>query len=105
VQQLQGTYRVAVVGTDQRVQLRSVTVGPVIGREQVIEQGLQAGERVVVEGQQNAQPGVLVQVEPAQPAGTTLGSAAPAPAPEASAPDAASGRQGRTPPPSPGRAP
>ena len=105
VQQLQGTYRVAVVGTDQRVQLRSVNVGTVIGREQVIEQGLQAGERVVVEGQQNAQPGVLVQAEPAQPPGTTLGSAAPAPAAEASAPDAASARQGRTPPPSPGRAP
>jgi membrane fusion protein (multidrug efflux system) len=103
VQQLQGTYRVAVVDPDQRVRIQPVTVGPQIGHDYVIESGLKPGERVIVDGQQNAQPGALVQAEPAPPPGATLGAASPPPVPAPdSAPDSAPARQGRTPPPAGG---
>ena len=96
VQQLQGTYRVAVVDPDQRVRIQPITVGPLIDHDYVIESGLKPGERVIVDGQQNAQPGTLVQAEPAPP-GATLGAASPPPAP-----DPAPSRQARTPPPAGG---
>jgi membrane fusion protein (multidrug efflux system) len=50
VAEIQGQYQVAVVGTGNRVSLRSVTVGPRAGTLWVIERGLQPGERVVTEG-------------------------------------------------------
>jgi membrane fusion protein (multidrug efflux system) len=95
VQQLQGTYRVAVVGADQHVRVQPITVGSLLGHDYVVTGGLQRGDRVVVDGQQNAQPGALVHAEEA-PAGETA--AAPGPPATGAAP------QGRTPPPT-GRAP
>jgi membrane fusion protein, multidrug efflux system len=60
----QGSYLVAVVGSDNRVAMRPVQVGERTGTMWVIQDGLKAGERVVVEGQQNLRPGMPVQTKP-----------------------------------------
>ena len=57
----QGSYVVDTVGTDDRVAKRSVQVGERMGTMWMIEKGLQPGERVVVEGQQNLRTGMRVQ--------------------------------------------
>jgi membrane fusion protein (multidrug efflux system) len=64
VNELQGSYQVAVVGRDNRVAIRPVKAGERVGSMWVIEDGLQAGESVVVEGQQNLRPGAQVQPKP-----------------------------------------
>ena len=64
VTEQQGSYSVAVVGTDGRVGMRPVKVGERTGTMWVIQDGLNPGERVVVEGQQNLRPGVLIQTKP-----------------------------------------
>lgn len=109
VEQLQGTYRVAVVGPDQRVRIQRITVGPLVDHAYVVTGGLAPDARVVVDGQQNAHPGALVRVEaaPAQQTAAAPGQAGPpasAPSPAApAAPGAPAGgevapRQGRSPP-------
>src|SRR5215510_2657194 len=50
VTELQGAYRVAVVGADNKVSIRPVKVGDRSGSMWVIEDGLKPGERVVAEG-------------------------------------------------------
>jgi membrane fusion protein (multidrug efflux system) len=60
----QGSYLVGVVGSDNRVALRSVQVGGRTGTMWVIRDGLKPGERVIVEGQQNLKPGTPVETKP-----------------------------------------
>jgi membrane fusion protein (multidrug efflux system) len=67
VTELQGQYQVSVVGPDQRVQLRTIKVGAPIDHAYVVESGLRAGERVIVEGHQNILPGAKVNVVQATP--------------------------------------
>jgi membrane fusion protein (multidrug efflux system) len=50
VTELQGSYQVRVVGPDEVVATRAVTPGARVGSRWIIEQGLTAGARVVVEG-------------------------------------------------------
>jgi RND family efflux transporter MFP subunit len=50
VTELQGTYQLAVVEPDNRVSVRTVQTGPRVGTMWIIDKGLNAGERVVVEG-------------------------------------------------------
>jgi len=64
VTELQGSYEVAVVGTDDRVAIRPVKVGDRVGAMWVIEDGLKPGEQVVVVGQQMLRPGATVQPKP-----------------------------------------
>jgi membrane fusion protein (multidrug efflux system) len=70
VQELQGQHQVGVIATDGRVQIRSVKLGWQTDHSYVVESGLVAGERVIVEGLQNVQPGAKVnaQEEPPAPA-------------------------------------
>jgi membrane fusion protein (multidrug efflux system) len=63
VSEQQGNHVVDVIGTDSRVAIRSVQVGERTGTMWVIQDGLKAGERVVVEGQQNLRPGMSVQAK------------------------------------------
>jgi len=60
VTELQGSYQVAVVGDDNKVSLRPVKVGEKVDKLWIINDGLKAGERVVVEGTQKIKPGVTV---------------------------------------------
>ncbi|BDU72663.1 efflux RND transporter periplasmic adaptor subunit [Mesoterricola silvestris] len=61
---LQGTSQVAVVGRDNRVDIRVVQTGAKAGPLVVIEKGLNPGERVVVEGTQKVASGQLVAPVP-----------------------------------------
>ena len=56
----QGRY-VLVVEDENRVSMRRVKCGPVIGVNWAIESGLTVGEIVIVEGTQKAQPGHIVK--------------------------------------------
>jgi membrane fusion protein (multidrug efflux system) len=76
VSELQGNYQVAVVGSDNKVQIRPVKVGEQVGTEWIIEQGLKPGERVVAEGVQKVRGGMTVNPKPL----TTTAEAQPAPA-------------------------
>ena len=60
VNEMQGAYQVAVVGADDKVQLRTVKTAERIGNMWVIESGLAAGERVVVEGFSRVKTGQAV---------------------------------------------
>ncbi|WP_263349685.1 efflux RND transporter periplasmic adaptor subunit [Acidicapsa acidisoli] len=64
VNEQQGSYLVAVVDKDNRVSMRPVQVGQRTDAMWVIQSGLNPGERVVVEGQQNLRPGMSVQTKP-----------------------------------------
>lgn len=64
VSELQGGYQVAVLDADNRVTIRTVTVGPQVDRRWVIASGLNPGERVVVEGIQKVRTGVRVNPKP-----------------------------------------
>ncbi|MBK7032484.1 MAG: efflux RND transporter periplasmic adaptor subunit [Ignavibacteria bacterium] len=60
ISELQGAYRVAVVGSDNVVKMRPVVVRNRVGGAYVIEAGLKAGERIVIEGLQKVRDGVKV---------------------------------------------
>jgi membrane fusion protein, multidrug efflux system len=64
VTELLGRSFVAVVGTGGKVEQRPVKTGDRIGDQWLIEDGLRAGETVVVEGVQKARPGSVVRAMP-----------------------------------------
>jgi membrane fusion protein (multidrug efflux system) len=68
-----------VVGPDDKVTFRTVKLGPATGSDYVVSEGLEAGDRVIVEGLQKVRDGVVVKPVAAQPG------AVPAPAPPAAA--------------------
>lgn len=61
VSELQGTYQVAVVGTDNKVSFRVVKVGEKSGAMWVINEGLKPGETIVAEGTIKVRPGMVVK--------------------------------------------
>ena len=64
VVEVQGTYQVAVVGNDNKADIRPVKVGERVGSLWIITAGLKPGEQVVVEGVQKARTGTLVKPKP-----------------------------------------
>jgi membrane fusion protein (multidrug efflux system) len=66
--ELQGSHQVAVVGSDNKVSIRPVTVGDRVGKMWIVSQGLKVGEQVVVEGLQKVRDGSIVKIVPAQSA-------------------------------------
>jgi len=68
VTELQGTYQLAVVGTDNKVSIRAVKVGDRIGPLWIVESGVKPGELVIVEGLQKVQNGSTVKIKQAAPA-------------------------------------
>ena len=64
VAELQGRFRVYVVGSDNTVSIRDVETGPTTGGIMVIEAGLDGGETVIVEGLQKVRPGMEVVPQP-----------------------------------------
>lgn len=76
---LEGPF-VFVIKPDMTVELRKVVPGPTIGGETVIESGVAAGERVVVEGHLRLTPGAPIEIKTgeARPAETKSPEAKPA---------------------------
>jgi membrane fusion protein, multidrug efflux system len=72
VSELQGSYQVAVVGPDNKVTMKVVKVGPTEGSMYVIDEGIKAGDKVVVEGIQRVRSGMtVVPTEAASPDSAT----------------------------------
>ena len=72
VTQSQGSYQAAVVGSDNKVSIRTVKPGETVGTMWVIDEGLKPGEQVAVEGLQRLRDGTLVTPKPAQLSPTRL---------------------------------
>ncbi len=68
VQEMQGTYQVAVVSAENKVSMRRVKTGARIDNAVVIEEGLTPGERIVVDGLQRVRDGAIVNPKPVAPA-------------------------------------
>jgi RND family efflux transporter MFP subunit len=64
VSELQGGYQIAVVGADTKVDVRTVTVGDRVDSRWIITNGINPGERIVVEGVQRMHSGVHVNPKP-----------------------------------------
>jgi RND family efflux transporter MFP subunit len=67
VNEIQGTYQVVVLGSGSRAEMRPVRVGPRVGADWVIEEGLKPDEQVIVLGTQKMRAGLIVQPKPYQP--------------------------------------
>jgi membrane fusion protein (multidrug efflux system) len=60
ITELQGSYQVAVVEPDNKVTIKAVKVAETVGSLCVIDEGLSASDRVVVEGLQSIKDGSMV---------------------------------------------
>ncbi len=78
VQNFQGTTQVAVVTSENKVDIRNVTTGPRWGTDWVILDGVQAGDKVIVEGLQKVRGGMSVAPKPFV-APTPVATSTPAP--------------------------
>jgi len=67
VSELQGSYQVVVVGSDNKAHIRPVKVGERSGGMWIVEEGLKPGEHVVVEGIQKVKEGADVNAKPFEP--------------------------------------
>src|SRR5262249_22074524 len=63
VTELQGSYQVAVVGSDNKASIRAVTLRERVGAMWIIEKGVKPGELVVVEGLQKLRDGSAVKIK------------------------------------------
>ncbi len=61
VTEMQGSYQVAVVTPENKVDIRPIKVGQRSGNLWIVDQGLKQGERVVVEGLQKVKAGMTVE--------------------------------------------
>jgi membrane fusion protein, multidrug efflux system len=66
VTEMQGSYHVAVVTPENKVEIRPVKVSQRSGSLWIIDHGLKPGERVVVEGLQKVKAGMTVDPKPFQ---------------------------------------
>lgn len=63
-----GAATVYVVGADNKAEARPLTLGPALSGEWIVEGGLAAGDKVIVEGGQKIGPGTVVAPEEWKPA-------------------------------------
>jgi membrane fusion protein (multidrug efflux system) len=70
VNELQGSYQVAVVDSGNVVQIRSVALGPQLGSDLIITSGINPNERVVTEGVSKLKDGMRVSPQPTTVAAT-----------------------------------
>jgi membrane fusion protein (multidrug efflux system) len=66
---MQGRCLIAVVGADNKISIRPVTTGEIVGQQWVVQGNLKAGDRVVAEGIQKVRDGM--EVKPVPYAGDT----------------------------------
>jgi membrane fusion protein (multidrug efflux system) len=67
VTELQGGYLVAVIGKDNKVNIRPIKVGARVENLWIVDEGLKPAERIVAEGVQKVREGMEVQPNPYQP--------------------------------------
>lgn len=67
VSELQGSYQVAVVGNDSKVNIRPVKVGERVDTMWILESGVKPGELVIVEGLQKVRDGSTVKIKQTAP--------------------------------------
>jgi membrane fusion protein, multidrug efflux system len=60
ISELQGRDQVAVVGPDNKVDIRDITVGTQVGALMIVKNGLKLGERVISEGITKVRNGSVV---------------------------------------------
>ncbi len=66
VSELQGSYQVAAVDSNDVVSIKSIHVGDQVGSSWVVRDGLNPGERVIVDGVQKVGPGIHVKPKAAR---------------------------------------
>jgi membrane fusion protein (multidrug efflux system) len=76
VTDLQGKNLVAIIGAGNKASIRQVKVAERIGSDWIIDEGLNPGDRVVVEGTQKVKPDMVVNPQPFNPAKGTKGAEA-----------------------------
>jgi len=64
VTEMQGMYQVAVVDSDNKIEIRAVKLGERTDSMWIVNEGLKPGERVVAEGTQRVRPGLVVNTKP-----------------------------------------
>lgn len=60
IQEVQGAQSVLVVDANNRVEFRTITAAQTVGNQRIVESGVQAGDRVIVQGLQKVRPGMQV---------------------------------------------
>jgi membrane fusion protein (multidrug efflux system) len=90
VSELQGNFQIAVVGPDNKVDVRTVEMGERVESLWLVTKGLSPGDRVVVEGVQKVKAGMVVDPKPV-PAAAAEPSTTAAPAAAPTAPSSAGG--------------
>jgi membrane fusion protein (multidrug efflux system) len=65
IQELQGAKTVMIVDAQNKVQLRTLRLGDKAENYFIVLEGLNAGDRVIVEGMQKARPGSEVRISAA----------------------------------------
>jgi membrane fusion protein (multidrug efflux system) len=78
VNELQGIEQVGVVGADDVVSIRTVKTGERVGSDWIINEGLQPGDRIIVEGFSRVKSGMKVVPQSAATASTNTTSASSA---------------------------
>ena len=53
-----------MVDSNGKVEVRTATLGPQAGDDVVVENGVEAGETIIVEGLQKVRPGMTVATQP-----------------------------------------
>ena len=64
ITELQGIYQVGIVGPDNKVTIRIVKLGPQFADMWVVDSGLEAGDKVIVDGLQRLRDGMIVTPTP-----------------------------------------
>lgn len=73
VQELQGAKTVMVVDQENKVAVRTITLGDKVEKDVIVLDGLNSGERVIVEGMQKVRPGSQVNPQVAGVSTTNAG--------------------------------
>ena len=61
---VQGTKQLAIVDSSGKVAIRPVNLGETVGHDWIVREGIEPGERVIVEGLQKVRPGQAVDAKP-----------------------------------------
>jgi membrane fusion protein, multidrug efflux system len=70
VNELQGSYQVAIVDSDNKARIKTVQVGVQVGNDWLIDKGLEANDRIIAEGTQKVRDGTEVDPQPYPSPGT-----------------------------------